>query len=82
MKRYHSLADQRIRHRRQKVARIWIGGDARHRNWRNRHPIDCGRRCYLCHGEKLLKIRSIAQQRADERERQMRIDVWATEGLP
>ena len=72
MRRYHSLADRRIRRRRQKTAWFWIGQDVRNANWRNRHPLDCGQTCYLCHGEKLLKIPTVAQKRADERERHMR----------
>jgi hypothetical protein len=77
MRRYHSLADRRIRRRRKKAARIWIGGDVRHRNWRNRHPLDCGKRCYLCHGEKLLRIPSAAQRRAGEWEKQMWMEILA-----
>lgn len=64
MRRWHSAADQRVMKARKKFwhstendkwwYRRHLGSERSLGRFRDRHPLDCGGRCYLCHYEKLL----------------------------
>jgi hypothetical protein len=43
--------------------------------FRKRHPLDCGKRCFLCHGSKLLGYSKYGEVRSNERRRVIREEV-------
>ncbi len=69
--RRHQRARIRARHLRDHRARF--GRDVPPpKDLATRHPIDCGGRCQLCHGGKLLGLPSLAEVR----QRQRDTDEW------
>jgi len=69
MTRYHSNKDRRKREQRKRAAKKFhIEQFNDTHNWNKKHPLDCGNaKCYMCHGEKLLRYTKPRDYRAKEK---------------
>jgi len=71
MQRWHSERHIARQHQRDGVELAGGNGPARRAErqlgrFRKRHALDCGRaRCFLCHGDKLLDLRTREQRLAE-----------------